>query len=116
MLVIMETSESGAPIHRHEERERDFELATGDSENIDRISDHIEKHIGPVASVFHELVSDLVHIDVHMVEPTPERPCYTLVTSGMSDKPMQAPEGHEDLAYTELMICLPPNWPLTEEA
>lgn len=112
----MEQSESGAPIYRHEDRERDFELALGDSENIEKISDHIEKHIGPVATVFHELISDLVHIDVHIVAPTDERPFYTLVTSGMSDLAMQAPEGHEDKRFAELMICLPPDWPMSQEA
>ena len=112
----MENSESGAPIYQHEHRERDFEPAHGDSENIERISDHIEKYIGPVANVFHELVSDLVHIDVHVVEPTTERPFYTLITSGMSDKPMSAPEEIAELSYSELMIALPPDWPLTEEA
>lgn len=111
---IMERSESGAPIHRYKDGPKDFGLATGDSENIERISDHIERHIGPIARVFHELVSELVHIDVHIVGPTPERNFYTLVTSGMSDKPMRPPEEYSDLRYSELMICLPPDWPMTD--
>jgi hypothetical protein len=82
----MEQSESGAPIYRHENREREFEFAIGDSENIDRITEHIEAHVGPVATVFHEVISDLVHVDIHIVEPRPARNCYTLVTSGMSDR------------------------------
>lgn len=111
----MERSESGQPIYRHEDRERDFELAIGDSENIERISEHIEQFIGPVATVYHELMSDLVHIDVHIVEPTEERDYYTLVTSGMSDRAMNAPEGYEELSYSELMICLPSDWPMGDE-
>ena len=82
----MEQSESGAPIYRHENQEREFEFAIGDSENIDRITEHIEAHVGPVATVFHEVISDLVHVDIHIVEPRPARNCYTLVTSGMSDR------------------------------
>ena len=112
---MSDTSESGAPIIHHKERERDFELAAGDSENIEAISDHIEKHIGPVGSVFHETISDLVHIDIHIVEPTEERNCYTLITSGMSDLPMTTPEELQACAYSELMICLPPDWPMGEE-
>jgi len=112
----MEESESGAPIYRHEDKDREFELAMGDSENIERISDHIERHIGPIDNIFHELISDLVHIDVHVVAPTETRPFYTLVTSGMSDKPMNAPKGLEDLRFAELMICLPPDWPMSQEA
>lgn len=111
----MEQSESGAPIYRHEDRERDFEFAAGDSENIDRITEHIESHVGPVANVFHELLSDLVHIDIHIVEPTPERNCYTLVTSGMSDRAMSAPEEYSDLKFSELLIALPHDWPMSED-
>lgn len=110
----IEESPSGSPIYRHEDRERDFELATGDEETIDAITAHIEKHIGEIDQVWHELVSDLVHIDVHQVPPSEERPFWTLVTSGMSDKPMTVPEA-EDFAHAELMICLPPDWPVGEK-
>lgn len=111
-----ERSESGAPVYRHENTEREFEFALGDSENIDRISDHIGRHAGPVANVFHEIISDLVHIDIHIVEPSVGRNYYTLVTSGMSDRAMNAPEGAGEFRYAELLICLPPNWPMGQEA
>ena len=112
----METSESGQPVYRHQERERGFEPAIGDSENIDRISEHIAQHIGPVATVFHELISDLVHIDIHIVNPTAERNYYSLVTSGMSDRAMKTPEEYRELCYSELMLSLPADWPMGEEA
>ncbi len=111
-----ERSESGAPIFHHKARERGFELAHGDEETIEKIGAHIETHVGRIASVYHELMSDLVHIDVYMIEPTEERNFFTLVTSGMSDKPMAAPEGYEDCGHTELVICLPPHWSMTQEA
>jgi hypothetical protein len=107
---------SGGKVYRHKPRERDFQLAAGDSENIEAISDYIERHVGKIETVFHELVSDLVHIDVHVIEPTDRRPFYTLVTSGMSDLPMTAPPEMEEFRYAELMICLPPDWPLSQEA
>lgn len=112
----MENSESGAPIHRYEASEREFEVAFGDSDNIQSITDHFEQHIGPVASVYHELLSDLVHIDVYTVEPTEQRDFYTLFTSGMSDRPMPAPDEYPDLKYAELMICLPSTWAMGDEA
>ncbi len=111
-----ETSPSGALIHRYETPDRDFEAVAGDSEHMELISDHIEEHIGPVANVFHEIISDRVHIDIHIVEPSEDRPFYTLVSSGMSDLPMKAPEGLEDSRYSELMLCLPPSWPLEQDA
>jgi hypothetical protein len=106
----------GDPVYRYTERPTQFELAIGDSENIERITEHIERCCGPVDGVMHELVSDLVHIDVHSVKPTAERPYHTLVTSGMSDRPMNAPEQASDCKFAELMLCLPPDWPLDEKS
>lgn len=112
----IERSESGAPVYRHLQREKPFELAAGDEKTIEAIDEHIEEHVGKVDSVFHELISDLVHIDVHLVVPRKKRDYYTLVTSGMSDRPMNTPEGHEHKKYAEVMICLPPDWKLSEKA
>ncbi|WP_201743786.1 suppressor of fused domain protein [Roseiconus nitratireducens] len=111
-----EVTSGGSTVYRHEARSREFEVAIGDEQSIRRIDAHIEKYIGEVNSVWHELVSDLVHIDVHWVRPTEERPFHTLVTSGMSDRAMSPPEGAEELAYTELMVCLPSDWKLDENS
>jgi Suppressor of fused protein (SUFU) len=112
------TTGHGDPVYRYSDDERptQFEMAIGDSENIELISEHIEFHCGPVSGVIHELLSDLVHIDIHRVEPSQERPYHTLVTSGMSDRPMNAPEQVAECQYAELMLCLPPNWPLDEKS
>jgi hypothetical protein len=111
----IERSKSGAPVYRHQERDRDFELAFGHDKTIERIGAHIEKYVGKVDFVFHELLSDLVHVDVHMVPPTPERNFHTLVTSGMSDRPMSPPRDLAECRFAEMMICLPPDWPLSQE-
>lgn len=111
-----EVTDGGSTVYRHEARSREFELAIGDSENIERVEAHIAEHLGEVDSVWHELISDLVHIDVHWVKPSPERPFHTLITTGMSDRPMSPPEGAEELAYAELMLCLPPDWKLDEQS
>ncbi len=111
-----ERTEDGTPILRHEARERDFEFATGDEEGIEQISNHISQYIGEPDWVFHELISDLVHLDVHVVKPTAEYDWYTLVTSGMSDRAMTVPEGAEDFCFAELVLHLPPTWPVSEKA
>ncbi len=111
-----EVTEGGSTVYRHEAGDREFQPAFGEEQNIAAISAHIEKHIGPVENVLHEIISDLVHIDVHCIEPTEDRPFRTLVTSGMSDLPMNTPEGLEELQYAELCICLPPDWPISKEA
>lgn len=109
-------SPSGAPIYHHENQQpAPFELVSGDLDTIKAVEAHIERYLGRASGVLHEIVSDKVHIDVHVVSPSEEFPFYTLVTSGMSDRPMLTPEG-ASLAdappYAELCILLPPDWPL----
>lgn len=78
------------------------------------IKQHVEKTIGKVAGVFHEIVSDVIHVDIIVVEPTPENNTYNLITSGMSDKKMNLPYEIDEYSeeYLELMITLPGSWKL----
>ncbi|WP_028544859.1 suppressor of fused domain protein [Paenibacillus taiwanensis] len=115
-MSSQELSASGQPIYRHETRQHEFQLATGNEEAIAKITQHVETYIGPVEGVFHEIISDLVHLDILFVPPTPDRNYYTLVTCGMSNLPMTVPEGAENFKYAELMICLPASWKVSEEA
>jgi hypothetical protein len=110
-----EFSESAEPIYHHREP-KPFELAEGSVETITRIGDHIERHIGKILTVLHEMVSDRVHVDVNVVAPSKSRNYYTLVTSGMSDRAMRAPAGMEAYRFAELAICLPSNWCMSQEA
>ncbi|SHL43217.1 suppressor of fused domain protein [Hymenobacter psychrotolerans] len=110
-----ELTPSGSPVYRYDTVEpEEFSLASGDDTTIEAISEHIERHIGPVSGVFHELISDKVHLDVHFVEPSADFPFKLLVTSGMSDRPMTVPEGAEDWRYAELCILLPSTWEFPE--
>jgi len=81
---------------------------------LEEISAHIARHLGPVETVFHELVSDTMHIDVHVVLPSRESACVRLVTSGMSDLPMTIPDHLSAPRHAELMISLPPDWKLDQ--
>ncbi len=83
---------------------------------LEQISAHIEQHLGPVSGVFHEIVSDAVHIDVHIVPATADFPYLRLVTSGMSDRAMTLPDGIEAPQHMELMMTLPGDWQLQHEA
>ena len=108
-------SMSGSPVFRYTDGEKEWEAPHGE-ECIEEISIHIEKNIGKVSMVFHEIISDTVHIDVHHVEPTESRPFNTLITSGMSDLPMKIPEGATVPRFTELMITLPRHWKIDQES
>lgn len=107
----------GSGIVRYPARDRAWEpAAEREPDTAEAIERHIERYIGRPAFVWHEIVSDLVHIDVDLVEPSPTRPYNTLITSGMSDLPMTVPDGADCSRYAELMMCLPADWPLTQEA
>lgn len=114
---MTEMPPNAAPILRHQWRVRDFVPAgAGCSQTVEAVDRHLARFVGPVEIVFHEIVSDLVHVDVHLVPAGPERPFHTLATSGMSDRPMTIPESLRGQVpeFVELMILLPPSWPVDE--
>lgn len=103
-----EMSPGGSRVLRHRPRERGFEAAIGGG-SIEEIERHLAAHLGQVSTVLHEIVSDLVHVDVHLVPPSPPRASWTLFTTGMSDRPMTAPEGVDE-RHAELLLSLPADW------
>lgn len=108
----VEHSGSGSPIYRHNEPS---EPVPGDqSPAAEAIEAHVERHIGPIEQVYHELVSPYVHLDVLEVPAHDDRPWHTLVTCGMSAQPMVVPDP-ELPRYAELVISLPPTWPLDKD-
>jgi hypothetical protein len=111
-----ERSEAGDPIYRHKEKERGWTPPDESCVHLEEIEAHLSEHVGEVETVFHELVSDLVHLDVLFLRATAERPYHLLVTSGASDRPMAVPEGMEEFRLAEFMIALPPDWPLDEDS
>lgn len=113
----IEYSESGQPIYRYENKEHQWKPPIyGDLVLIKRLEEHIEKYIGKIETVFHELVSDTMHLDVYFIKADEQRRYHTFITSGMSFLPMNTPDGAEKNRFAELMICLPENWPVSEVA
>jgi hypothetical protein len=117
--VAAEFSEGGSRIYRHEAKDSDeLDFATGDGALIEAVDDHLDRLFGSEdRSVFHEIVSTTVHVDVHFVPPSDDRPFIRLVTSGMAQAPMTVPdEWDEAERHAELTIALPPDWQLSQEA
>jgi Suppressor of fused protein (SUFU). len=98
----------------HEKRADMFNVRTGEAQVIELAEAHIEKYVGNIETVMHEIESDDLHIDVHVVLATEEQPFVTLITTGMSDLPMAVED--PELQYAELFFCLPPDWPISLEA
>jgi len=111
----IERSGSGDPIYRHKDRDRGFTIPETFGTHLEAIQNHLAEHLAPVENVFHEIISDLVHLDVLLIPAADDRPFHVLVTSGMSDLPMSVPDGLEDFQRAELLVVLPPDWPLDEE-
>ena len=113
-----EVSPGGSNIYRHTGEGKAFEFSAGDFELIEEVSAHMDRVLGPSAQVFHEIISHLVHVDVHIVEPTEARPHFVLYTTGMSERPMTVPEQQmresgadpDAFRYAELLIALPRDW------
>jgi len=85
-------------------------------EDMDTLESHIEKHFGRFKNVFHEIASPDIHVDIAIIEPSPERNYYVLVTMGMGARKMDVPADMKDyhLERAEIMVCLPPGWKLDD--
>lgn len=90
-------------------------MILGDGWLIEAIARHAKLHFGEIEFVIHEKNSHSVHVDIHVIKPSEKRPFYTLITSGLAQRPMTVPEGWEHCAFAELIMCLPSDWKLQQE-
>lgn len=112
-----EKSKSGEPIYRYPDKEIPWSIPEhGKLKEIQKFEKFITEKIGNFSIVFHEVISRSIHLDVYLVDPAEGRDYYTLVTSGMSYKSMNAPKNYSNYKYAELMISLPKNWKFDEES
>lgn len=81
----------------------------------DEVRAHVAKHLGPVSESL-RTGKDPDEIEILHVPPQDTRPVRTLVTAGMSDRPMTVPSGKSVPRYIELMVTLPRTWAFDEKA
>jgi hypothetical protein len=81
----------------------------------DEVRAHVTNQLGPIRDTLRE-GSDPTEIEILHVPPQDTRPVRTLVTCGMSDRPMTVPAGKNAPRYIELMMTLPRTWPFDERA
>jgi len=88
----------------------------------DSVLEHIEKHLGrPSPLSLQEIVPGDPQLVIHRVPPNPKLAelngkCQALVTSGMSARPMTVPPGGGEFRFAELVVYLPIDWPLDDQA
>lgn len=104
-------------LYSHKEEKKEFTSHVDiDREARGVMESHIKKYFGPIHKVYHDTGSHRVHIEVYHITPNEERPFHTLITQGMSDKPMNTPSEAEDSQYAELLCFLPPDWDISEDS
>jgi len=77
--------------------------------------EHYQQFFGPITQdIMHSTDSQEVHIDIYQFEPTPERPFWTLITSGMSNQRQLEPKDCDEhiLPRTEILMYVskPQGW------
>lgn len=79
---------------------------------------HIRQNFGDFSQVINEVESPDICLKIVIIPPRPEHNYYTLVTMGMGAHRMNVPEDEPqaELERAELLINLPPDWPLADEA
>jgi hypothetical protein len=104
---------SASPTVRHSRITAELQPAQHDWPHGPALTTHLQRHLGKTETVWHEIVSEFLHIDVHAYEPSPHWPAVVLVTEGMSRLPMMVPrELHPRWRWAELVLCLSRDWPL----
>jgi hypothetical protein len=101
------------PLFTYEDVKKERGEPVEQGPSLDAILRHVdyyagEKVGGGKVGVFHEIKSEVVHLDVVIAEPTEKEPYWTYVTSGMSDLPMTGRDGSQ--RYAELYLRLPKEW------
>ena len=84
----------------------------------DQIVDFMQLRFGPVDEHgLQELLPpmDGLSVTINVIRPNQFHPYLVLFTNGMSDLPMNVSPGNEDWRFAELVIHLPPDWPLPRD-
>ena len=86
-------------------------------QELEVIENHIANYFGNFNNVIHEIVSPDIHVDICVIDPTPERNYYTLVTMGMGAHRMKVPKELRKMGLdrAEVLITLPPDWDLKSD-
>lgn len=103
----------GTPVYDHTGIESEFRGPLDAGVHLEEIERFLGEFLGEQAGVFHEIISDKVHLDVLIFPPNELKENWTFVTSGMSDLPMNVPDDlgpREDFERAELVFTLPVTW------
>ncbi|YCA42275.1 suppressor of fused domain protein [Bacillus sp. JZ8] len=69
----------------------------------------------PIETINEIIPGSRVAVTIHIIPPSDNRDFTTLVTTGMSDYPMNDLDGAHEFKHAELIQKLPPDWPINKE-
>lgn len=81
-------------------------------DEISAVENYITEKYGEYTSVYHEIYSPDIHVDICIIPPSVRNDFYTLVTMGMGARKMEAPPELANMGVerAELVIYLPGDW------
>ena len=74
----------------------------------------IEENFGKIEEIY-EIGYGNFSLDVAQINPTKEKPYYTIITLGMGEHKMYNQNNENFSSFAELMISLPPDWNLDDK-
>ena len=74
----------------------------------------IEENFGRIEEIY-EIGYDNFYLDIAQINPTKEKPYYTIITLGMGEYKMYNQNNENFSSFAELMISLPPDWNLDDK-
>lgn len=99
------------------EREKKLQENAALKTLADEVVAYFDEHFGPPRPQAQiEIVPSGPPIAVHVIPAADGRTHVTFFTTGMSEHPMQAPEGIDDHRFAEIFIQLPADWPTDQKA
>ena len=86
-------------------------------EEIKQLENFVKNKYGEYTSVYHELYSPDIHLDILVVPPSKKDNYYKLITKGMEAYQMNVPNAlkDHDIDRAELVIYLPPDWDFNQK-
>lgn len=119
LKLVYESEESDRPTSVHneektpnEDQRETYHVKSYTDREAKLFERFIAKKIGKAEEVFHEIVSQDIHIDILVIQPSKKEPYYKLVTMGAGALKQNLPKDYNSdfSGYAEYCICLPANW------
>lgn len=81
-----------------------------------QIRHHIQENISEITAIYHDNTTENIPLDLYHIAPNAMHAFHIFITSGMSHLPMPVETMTSENRRLELLIFLPPEWPVGKRA